>query len=336
MKKITLLLFSLLIVSFVKGQELNTQKITNWSTLRKSGFFESNVENAQNAPGNANWYWGINIGHSSNATNSSYYYNGQIAIPVSTDNTKSPTMFFRSTDINGKGIWARVLHNQGAQTINGNLYLATTHNQGLRIGRKDVGNESVAYKAVAAQLNIDFPGYRDIEPDFVGARISCLRFNIHEDKKAFMQNAGLAFYTSPYAGPSLVERMRITPQGNIGIGTDNPVATLDVNGSIRASTLNVAGEVNARAVNITINAGADFVFEPDYALKPLSELETFVKENKHLPEIPSEKQMIEDGLNVNEMQIRLLQKVEELTLYVIDQDKRIKALEEENKQLKNQ
>lgn len=336
MKKITLLLFLLLIVSFVKGQELNTQKITNWSTLRKSGFFESNVENAQNAPGNANWYWGINIGHSSNATNSSYYYNGQIAIPVSTDNTKSPTMFFRSTDISGKGIWARVLHNQGAQTINGNLYLATTHNGGLRIGGKDAGNVSVPVGGVATQLNIDFPGYRDIEPNFVGARISCLRFNIHQDNKALMQNAGLAFYTSPYAGPSLVERMRITPNGNIGIGTANPGATLDVNGSIRASTLNVAGEVNARAVNITINAGADFVFEPDYALKPLSELEAFVKENKHLPEIPSEKQMVEEGLNVNEMQIKLLQKVEELTLYVIDQDKRIKALEEENKQLKIQ
>lgn len=221
------------------------------------------------------------------------------------------------------------------QTINGNLYLNTTHNGGLRIGKKDVGNASVPYGGVATQLNIDFPGYRDIEPDFVGARISCLRFNVYQDNKALMQNAGLAFYTSPYAGPNLFERMRITPQGNIGIGTTTPGATLDVNGSIRASILNVAGEVNARTVNITINAGADFVFKPDYTLKPLSELETFVKENKHLPEIPTEKQMVEDGLNVNEMQIKLLQKIEELTLYVIDQEKRIKTLEKENKQLKN-
>lgn len=217
------------------------------------------------------------------------------------------------------------------QTINGNLYLSTTHNGGLRIGKKDAGNMNVPYGGVATQLNIDFPGYRDVEPDFVGARISCLRFNVYQDNKALMQNAGLAFYTGPYAGPNLFERMRITPYGNIGIGTSNPGATLDVNGSIRASILHVAGEVNARAVNIRVDAGADFVFEPNYILKPLSELETFVKENKHLPEIPTEKHMVENGLNVNDMQIKLLQKIEELTLYTIEQQKQ---LNEQSRQIK--
>lgn len=105
--------------------------------------------------------------------------------------------------------------------------------------------------------------------------------------------------------------------------------------------LNVAGTINAREVKIEINAGADFVFSPDYQLRSLSEVDTFVKENRHLPEIPSEKQMVENGLNVNEMQIKLLQKIEELTLYVIDlkkesqiQESRIGQLEEENRKLK--
>lgn len=97
----------------------------------------------------------------------------------------------------------------------------------------------------------------------------------------------------------------------------------------------IDGKLTVKEVEVRIDAGADFVFEPDYNLKPLSELETFVKENKHLPEIPSEKQMREDGLNINDMQIKLLQKIEELTLYVITQDKRIKALEEENHTLKS-
>lgn len=107
--------------------------------------------------------------------------------------------------------------------------------------------------------------------------------------------------------------------GNVGIGTDNPQSMLDVRGKI------IADEVE-----IKVNKGADFVFSPDYNLKPLSEVEAFVKKNKHLPEIPSEKNMQEEGVNVNELQIKLLQKIEELTLYVIEQNKQIESLREKN------
>lgn len=117
--------------------------------------------------------------------------------------------------------------------------------------------------------------------------------------------------------------------GNIGIGTENPKAKLDVRGKI------IADEVE-----IKVNKGADFVFEPDYNLKSLSEVEAFVKKNKHLPEVPSEKQMQEEGINVNDMQIKLLQKIEELTLYLIQQEKllleqseQIESLEKKNSEL---
>ena len=100
--------------------------------------------------------------------------------------------------------------------------------------------------------------------------------------------------------------------GNIGIGALTPQAKLDVRGKI------IADEVEVK-----VNKGADFVFKPDYNLKPLSEVEAFVRENQHLPEVPSEKEMQQNGLNVNNMQIKLLQKIEELTLYVIQQDKKI-------------
>ncbi|WP_255491464.1 hypothetical protein [Dysgonomonas sp. ZJ279] len=106
--------------------------------------------------------------------------------------------------------------------------------------------------------------------------------------------------------------------GNIGIGTLTPQSKLDVRGKI------IADEVQ-----IKVNTGADFVFESEYNLKPLSEVEQFVKTNKHLPEIPSEKQMIEEGVNVTDMQIKLLQKIEELTLYMIEQDKKIEELKEQ-------
>lgn len=92
--------------------------------------------------------------------------------------------------------------------------------------------------------------------------------------------------------------------------------------------LDVAGTIRAKEVKVEINAGADHVFNHKYDLKPLSDVEEFIKENKHLPEIPSEQQMQAEGLNMNEFQIKLLQKIVELTLYVIQQEKKNLELEQ--------
>jgi hypothetical protein len=103
----------------------------------------------------------------------------------------------------------------------------------------------------------------------------------------------------------------IKGNGNVGIGTDAPDHMLTVKGTI-----------HAREVLVDLNGPlADYVFEPDYTLMPLSEVESFVKANKHLPEIPSAAEVKENGLNMGEMQNKLLQKIEELTLYVIELQK---------------
>ncbi len=201
---------------------------------------------------------------------------------------------------------------------------------GLSIGKVgDPGNTKVAIGEITQQYNIDFTGYRDVRPDQVGARISALRFNNNAANLSYIQNTGLAFYTNPSGLESgttdLKERMRILPNGNIGIGTTNPTEMLEVAGTIRA-----------REVKIEINAGADYVFEKDYELLPLSQVKGFIKDNKHLPDIPSEKEMQENGLNVNEFQINLLKKVEELTLYIIQQDDKINKLEKELVKLKSE
>ena len=80
--------------------------------------------------------------------------------------------------------------------------------------------------------------------------------------------------------------------------------------------------------------GADFVFAEDYQLRPLSEVKAFIQENKHLPEIKSAREMQESGIGVSELQTQLLQKIEELTLYLIQQEQTIQELQQEVEQLK--
>jgi hypothetical protein len=103
------------------------------------------------------------------------------------------------------------------------------------------------------------------------------------------------------------EKVRVNAAGNVGIGTTNPTHKLAVNGMIKA-----------KEVIVETTGWSDYVFADDYALAPLAEVEAHIKEHKHLPGIPSVAQVAEQGVSVGDMQARLLAKVEELTLYVIE------------------
>jgi hypothetical protein len=137
------------------------------------------------------------------------------------------------------------------------------------------------------------------------------------------QNNGVYFWNKlgygtlgTEVGASEQYTMGLSQLGHLGIGII-PDATyrLSVNGSIRSK-------------EVVVETGwADYVFAKDYKLLPLADVEKYIKANNHLPEIPSAKEIQNNGLKVGEVQTMMMQKIEELTLYVIEQSKKIEALE---------
>lgn len=105
--------------------------------------------------------------------------------------------------------------------------------------------------------------------------------------------------------------------GNVGIGTTNPDMELTVNGKIHAKEVKIDLDIPA----------PDYVFKSDYNLRSIEEVENFIKEYSHLPEIPSAEEFAKNGVMQAEMDMNLLKKIEELTLYTITQEKKLKAQE---------
>lgn len=118
--------------------------------------------------------------------------------------------------------------------------------------------------------------------------------------------------------------MTIRQTGNVGIGTTAPTHKLSVNGTIKT-----------KEVLVENTGWSDYVFAENYRLAPLTEVEQHIREKKHLPGIPSAAEVAENGFGVSDMQAKLLAKIEELTLHLIAQEKRIHRLESENTALRN-
>ncbi len=137
-------------------------------------------------------------------------------------------------------------------------------------------------------------------------------------------------------------RTTMLSNGNVGIATSNATAKLTVNGNCLIGDpatvtlpgtykLFVQGGILTEKVKIALVGTADwadFVFADNYRLRPLSEVESFIQANKHLPEVPSAQALVDDGgVDVQSMMAKQMQKIEELTLYLIAQNKKIEALE---------
>ncbi|MFC7526934.1 hypothetical protein ACFQRK_23460 [Parapedobacter sp. GCM10030251] len=134
-------------------------------------------------------------------------------------------------------------------------------------------------------------------------------------------NVSLRFQTG-YGVGNLADRMVINNIGNVGIGTTSPKERLSVNGNIRA-----------KEIKVEMANWPDYVFQEDYNLMPLADLESYIDTYGHLPGIPTTEEAETEGVELAEMNRKLLEKVEELTLYILEQQREINQLKEKTKKL---
>lgn len=180
-------------------------------------------------------------------------------------------------------------------------------------------------------LTVNGDGYGGIriENDVFGKEAS-MRFRsksssgntYHADISTFHNGAnGFIGIKSPHNNfPGAGYKFIVNNLGNVGIGTTNPDSKLTVKGNIHAEEVKVDLSV----------PGPDYVFKQGYELRSLEEVQNYIKDHGHLPNIPSAHEMEANGIQLGEMNMKLLEKIEELTLYIIElesQYKRIDALE---------
>ncbi|MGE0589956.1 MAG: hypothetical protein AB7O48_15365 [Cyclobacteriaceae bacterium] len=208
----------------------------------------------------------------------------------------------RATDGNFT-LWRNGLNEVWTVANNGNMGLGTiSPNSKLHIYKSTTGNSD-------ASIAVDGPANSERAIVFRDNGSDAWWFG--RDNTGDM-NTGIGFWRS---GVGFALALR--DNGNVGIGTSNPQNKLDVNGTM-----------HAKEVKVDLNGWPDYVFNESYNLTPLSELKEYVNTNKHLPGVPIAKDVEENGVMLGEMNKVLLQKLEEVTLYLIE-------LKEENEDLKS-
>ncbi len=278
-----------------------------------SGFYQT--DQPVNFPAGAQSWWHLlDVRHSNPVNNYAMQFAGGFF---------DQELFFRKTNNNAGQDWSRVLmennHRVGIGTTSPRAFLDVAYDisngqLGTVLGRLPEGNGDgdgtfLGVRGYATQGVADHVKSFAIEHSFYGIVNSSINFFRGGGK----EGGYLTFNT--YTNN---EQMRITPQGEVGIGTtDTKGYKLAVNGGMIATAVTVK----------TYNNWPDYVFKKTYQLKPLTELQFFIDQNHHLPEIPKEAEVLKQGQDLGEMNKLLLKKVEELTLYLIEQNRRIEKME---------
>ncbi len=219
-----------------------------------------------------------------------------------------------------------------AGTTPGTNFIGTTDNRDLVF--KTNGTEKMK---VDISGNIDFTG--SVSSTYPWLFPSPAKYKFYGPATfSLMENsADFLIYSNPNDSKLLRvdgEKGLVFLQEDLGaviIGTKNDLYSCT---TCFGYKLFVKGGIKTEKVKVEIaaeNNWADYVFKKDYKLMPLKDIESYIRTNGHLPEVPSTEEAIQNGIELKEMNILLLKKVEELTLHLIEQDKRLKELEANNK-----
>jgi len=208
-----------------------------------------------------------------------------------------------------------------AQWTNGtDIYNTNTGNVGVGITTPPEKLTVVGNFKLSGGIYWDWPN-RIIEIYSADGYSQAIRFRNSMGTGFGNPNGGFDF--ADHLGTSV---MRINNYA-VGIGTTNT-------GTFK---LAVEGKIGAREVRVTnANPWPDYVFGDQYKLKTLATLEGYIKKNNHLPNMPSAREVKNNGIELGNMNTRVVEKIEELTLYVIELNKRMAKLEKENARLRNQ
>ena len=176
--------------------------------------------------------------------------------------------------------------------------------------RRDYGGLDIKSNSVGLDMTLrDYSGHTVFQIDPISSKVGALQFAEGGTSKFQLR------YTSGYLAVwdwGANKDVLTIKDGKVGILDTSPTNALDVKGTIRA-------------YEIKVDTGwSDFVFDDDYDLMPLERVEEYVTVHNHLPDIPSAEFVHKNGVSLGESQSKLLQKIEELTLYIIEQNKKLR------------
>jgi hypothetical protein len=225
-------------------------------------------------------------------------------------------------------LWVDAVNSHGLAIVggNGNEAINIFNSAGaLRFGMKIIngGGDDTKFKLSGSAQFGFFNSTNSFED--VNTRLNVDAFGTNGVKVITNNASNKAFYVenTSLAQPIAFE---VKGDGKTHIGTWRP----NVNGPCANAMLTVDGQILAKEIRVAISQGngtshrwADYVFEKDYKLMPLKEVEKFVTKNHHLPEVPSEAEVLKDGVDVTAVNIALLKKIEELYLYVFELEKQV-------------